>query len=133
MAARKKKSAKRGKTAKKTGKKRASRKAVLAKLVRKPMRELSAKVTLFNDAIAVKVTKELERKGLMAGPRLPSAADKAFMARMKKEAAREKKLAALARARAARQVKKGTFVGPIRDLQAARQYEVLRAAGVAGY
>jgi hypothetical protein len=131
MAARKK-TAKR-KTAKKAGKKRASRKAVLAKLVRKPMRELSSKVALFNDAIAVKVSKELERKGLLAGPRLPTAADRAFMAKTKKQAAKEKRLAALSRARVARQQKAGTFIGPIRDDQAARQHELLRRAGVAGY
>jgi hypothetical protein len=132
MAARKK-TAKKRKSAKKAGKKRASRKAVLAKLVRKPMRELSAKVVLLNDAIAVKVSKELERKGLVYGPRKPTAADRAFMAREKKAAAKEKRLASLARARAARQQKKGAFIGPIRDLEAARQHELLRQAGVAGY
>ena len=131
MAARKKTAKK--KTAKKAGKKRASRKAVLAKLVRKPMRELSSKVGLFNDAIALKVTKELERKGLMAGPRLPTAADRAYMAKMKKQAAKERRLAALSRARAARQQKKGSFIGPIRDDQAAKQIALLRQAGVAGY
>jgi hypothetical protein len=131
MAARKKTAKK--KSAKKAGKKRASRKAVLAKLVRKPMRELSAKVTLLNDAIAVKVTKQLERKGLLQGPRLPTLAERAFMAREKKRVAKEARLARFTKARIARQQKLGTFIGPVRDEQTAKQFELLRQAGVAGY
>jgi hypothetical protein len=145
MAARKKKVTKRrapkGKTkgsaktraSKKLAKRRVNRKNVLANLVRKPMRELVKRGALLSEAITVKVQKELERKGQFIGPRLPTAKERAGMKRQVAAEAKARRIANLAKARDARRMARGTFVGPQNDPEARRQHDLLRRAGVAGY
>jgi hypothetical protein len=119
--------------AKKIAKRRVNRKNVLANLVRKPMRELVKRGALVSEAITLKVQKELERKGQFIGPRLPTAKERAAMKRQVAAEAKLRRLANLAKARDARRLARGSFIGPANDPEARRQHALLRQAGVSGY
>lgn len=132
MAAKKRKKASK-KSSKKTAKKRKNSKRVLAALVRQPLGTLVKRSALIADAIVIKRQKMAMKSGSFIGPRPPSAKQSAAMKKATALGRKAQRLANLAKARIARAMSKGTFIGPINDAQARRQHEVLRAAGVAGY
>ena len=118
------------KASKKTAKraKRANRKSVLERLTRKPLRELVRTGGLISEAISLKTRRTLEKKGMLFGPSLPSASDKKWMAEQKKAAAKEKRLAALERAREKRYSK--LRHGPVFDPQQRLLVSIMKRAGI---
>lgn len=131
MAAKKKRKA--SKKTKKSSKKRKSSKHILAALVRQPLGTLVKRSALIGEAIDIKRQKTAMKRGTFIGPRPPTAKQSAAMKKAIALSRKAQRLANLAKARIARAVRKGTFIGPLNDAQARRQHEVLRAAGVAGY
>jgi len=131
MAAKKRKTSK--KSSKKVSKKRKSNKHVLAALVRQPLGTLIKRSTLIGEAIDIKRQKSAMQRGTFIGPRPPTAKQSAAMKKAVALGRKAQRLANLAKARIARAMNKGVFIGPINDAQTRRQHEVMRAAGVAGY
>lgn len=129
MAAKKKKKT----SKKKASKKRKSTKHVLAALVRQPLGTLVKRSALIGEAIDIKRQKSAMHRGTFIGPRPPSAKQSAAMKKAVALGRKAQRLANLAKARIARAVSKGTFIGPTNDAQARAQHRVMRAAGVAGY
>ncbi|MDD5358611.1 MAG: hypothetical protein PHX80_05670 [Candidatus Nanoarchaeia archaeon] len=131
MAAKKK--AKKRTSKRKVAKKRKSSKHILAALVRQPLGTLVKRSALIGEAIDIKRQKSAMKRGTFIGPRPPTSKQSAAMKKAVALSRKAQRLANLARARIARAINKGTFIGPMNDPQARRQHEVLRAAGVAGY
>lgn len=129
----KKKAKKRTSKKSKTSKKRKSTKHILAALVRQPLGTLVKRSALIGEAIDIKRQKNAMQRGTFIGPRPPTAKQSAAMKKAVALGRKAQRLANLAKARIARAVSKGTFIGPMNNTQARRQHEVLRAAGVAGY
>jgi hypothetical protein len=132
MAAKKKLKASK-KTTKRKSSKRTNTKHILAALVRQPLGKLVKRSALIDVAIDIKRQKQAMRKGSFIGPLRPSAAQKSIMSKAAKLSREATRLANLAKARIARQMQKGTFVGPVNDPQARAQFQVLRDAGVPGF
>jgi hypothetical protein len=133
MAAKKKRKASKKTSKKKASKKRKNSKHVLAALVRQPLGTLIKRSALIGEAIDIKRQKNAMQRGTFIGPRPPTAKQSAAMKKTVALGRKAQRLANLAKARIARAVSKGTFIGPMNDAQARRQHDVLRAAGVAGY
>lgn len=133
MASKKKRKKASKKSKKKTSKKRKSSKHILAALVRQPLGTLIKKSSLIGEAIDIKRTKNQMARGTFIGPRPPTKKQSAAMKKTVAIAKKAQRLANLAKARIARAVSKGTFIGPVNDAQARAQHKVLREAGVAGF
>lgn len=111
------------KVSKKTAKraKRANRKSVIERLTRKPLRELVRTGGLISEAISLKTQRTLQKKGLFYGPVAPSAAQR-------KAAIKERRIAALEKAREKKYSKRR--YGPVNDPQQRLQVNLMKQAGI---